>query len=84
MAEDDWSVSEAKAKFSEVIERARSQGPQIITRKGRMTAVVVSVDEWQRKTKREGTLADFLAASPFKGSGIRIRRLKGRPRRVDL
>jgi prevent-host-death family protein len=36
-----WSVAEAKAKFSEVIDRALSQGPQTITRKGRTTAVIV-------------------------------------------
>ncbi len=79
-----WTVAEAKAKFSEVIERAMSEGPQTITRKGRTAAVVVGAEEWQRKTNRVGTLAEFFAASPLRGSGLKIRRLKDRPRKLNL
>jgi prevent-host-death family protein len=81
---DNWTVAAAKAKLSEVIERARSGGPQTITRNGRTAVVVVAVEEWERKTKRIGTLADFFASSPLRGSGAGIRRIKGRPRKVDL
>ncbi|HEY6249363.1 MAG TPA: type II toxin-antitoxin system Phd/YefM family antitoxin [Candidatus Angelobacter sp.] len=84
MSTHSWSVAEAKAKFSEVIEKAQSDGPQTITRNGRKTVVVVSADEWERKTKRKGTLAEFLLASPLRGSGIEIKRLRGRLRKVDL
>ncbi len=79
-----WTVAEAKAKFSEVIDRAQSDGPQTITRNGRTTAVVVAADEWERKTKRKGNLAEFFAASPLRGSGIKIKRVPGRLRKVDL
>jgi prevent-host-death family protein len=84
MGAQNWTVAEAKAKFSELIERAMSEGPQTITRKGRTAAVLVGAEEWQRKTKRVGTLAEFLAASPLRGSGLKIRRLKQRPRKVIL
>ncbi len=79
-----WTVAEAKAKFSEVIDKAKSQGPQTITRNGQKTVVVVAADEWQRKTKRKGNLAEFFAASPLRGSGTKIRRLSGRVRKADL
>jgi prevent-host-death family protein len=79
-----WTVAEAKAKFSEVIERARSSGPQTVTRSGRVAAVIVSADEWERKSKRTGNLAEFFASSPLKGSGLSVTRRKDRPRRVDL
>lgn len=79
-----WTVAEAKAKFSEVIDKAMSQGPQTITRKGRTAAVIVGADEWQRKSARVGNLAEFFAASPLRGSGLRLRRLKSRPRKVRL
>ena len=79
-----WTVVEAKAKFSEVISKAEAEGPQTITRNGRKTAVIVSAEEWERKTRRKGSLADFFAASPLRDSGIDVRRLKGRPRQVDL
>lgn len=54
MSARSWTMAEAKAKFSEVIERAISEGPQTITRKGRTAALVVGAEEWQRKTRRAG------------------------------
>jgi prevent-host-death family protein len=79
-----WTVAEAKAKFSEVIDRAETKGPQTITRNGRTTAVLVAAQEWERKTKRIGNLAEFLAASPLGQSRLRIERRKDRPRKVAL
>ena len=66
--DDVWTVAGAKSHFSQLIERAHAQGPQFITSRGRHTAVLVSHDEWQRKTQRIGTLADFFAASPLCGA----------------
>lgn len=79
-----WSVAEAKAGLNEVIERAVSDGPQTITRKGRRTAVLVSVEEWERKTTRRGSLAEFFAASPLRASGLEIERVVDSPRKVYL
>jgi prevent-host-death family protein len=79
-----WSVAQAKARLSEVIDRAREQGPQAITKNGRPAVVVVSIEEWTRKTRRNGTLADFFAASPLRGSGLEIERAQGGTREVDL
>ncbi len=84
MGTQTWTVAEAKAKFSEIIERAMSEGPQTITRNGRTAAVVVGAEEWQRKTQRVGNLAEFLAESPLRGSRLKIRRLKERPRKINL
>jgi prevent-host-death family protein len=74
--DDIWTVAEAKAKFSEVLDRALADGPQTITRNGKLTAVIVSAEEWARRAKREGTLAEFFANSPLRGSGLEIERLK--------
>jgi len=84
MASQSWTVAQAKAKFSEVLDRALAEGPQTITRRGRTTAVVVDANEWNRKTKRVGTLADFFASSPLRNSGIKLRRPRGRLRKTDL
>ena len=46
-----WAVAEAKARFSELIDRALADGPQTITRNGQNAVVVVSAEEWQRKTR---------------------------------
>ena len=84
MSTDTWTVVEAKAKFSDLIERALSDGPQTITRNGRSAVVVVSLQEWQRKTRRVGNLAEFFAASPLRASGLKVNRRKDRPRDVEL
>jgi prevent-host-death family protein len=81
---DTWTVAEAKAKFSEVIDRAQSSGPQAVTKNGRKAVIVVAAEEWDRKTKRAGNLAEFFAASPLSGSGLKVRRAKGQLREVDL
>jgi prevent-host-death family protein len=75
MDTETWTVAQAKAKFVEIIERAISEGPQTITRKGRAAAIVVGAEEWRRKTKHAGNLAEFFAASPLRGSRLKIRRL---------
>jgi prevent-host-death family protein len=79
-----WSVAEAKAKLSEVIEKAQTSGPQCITRRGKEAVVVVSAEEWNRKTKRRESLAEFLLASPLRGSDLDIRRSDDPPRKIDL
>jgi prevent-host-death family protein len=84
MGSQNWTVAEAKAKFSEIIERAMSEGPQTITRNGHTAAVVVGAEEWQQKTKRVGNLAEFFAESPLRESGLKVRRLKGQLRKISL
>jgi prevent-host-death family protein len=79
-----WAAAKAKAQFSELIDRALSEGPQTITRSGRTEVVVVSADEWARKAKRSGNLADFLANSPLRGARIRITRDKSKAREIEI
>jgi prevent-host-death family protein len=79
-----WTIAEAKAKFSEVIDKARASGPQTITRNGRTAVIVVSAEEWERKTRRPGNLAEFFAESPLRGAEIDMSRSKDGPRAIDL
>ena len=81
---DSWTIAGAKAKLSEVIDRALTDGPQAITRNGRKAVVVVSAEEWERKTKRVGNLAEFLAQSPLRGSAMKTERIKDYPPDLDL
>jgi prevent-host-death family protein len=84
-AHDDriWTVAGAKAKLSEVIERAQSV-PQTITRNGKPSVVVVSAEEWHRKTARKGSLAEFLMDSPLRGAGLDLDRERDEPRDLPL
>lgn len=78
-ATDIWTLANAKARLSEVIDRAQ-MGPQIITRHGRPNAVIVSAEEWARKTTRKGTLAEFLLSSPLRGADLELERVHDIPR----
>ena len=84
MSTQTWTVAEAKAKLSELLEKAKSEGPQKITKHGRTTAVVVAAEEWERKAERKGNLAEFLAASPMCRLRLKPRKLAIRLRRVEL
>ncbi len=84
-ASDSWTVATAKAHLSQVIDRARAGGPQRITRNGRLAAVVVAPEEWDRKTRRVGTLAEFFASSPLRDTPeLVVERPAEGPRDVDL
>ena len=73
MSTHTWTVAEAKAKFSELLEKAKSEGPQKITKHGRTAAVIVAAEQWEEKVQRKGNLAEFLAASPLRGSGLKLK-----------
>lgn len=79
----NWTVAKAKARLSEVMERAQS-APQTITRNGKPSVVVVSADEWHRKTTRKGTLAEFLMGSPLHGADLDLERQRDEPRDLRL
>ncbi|CAN5386093.1 type II toxin-antitoxin system Phd/YefM family antitoxin [soil metagenome] len=59
-----WKLEEAKNRFSELVRRAREQGPQLVTRRGRDAVVVVSIEEYERLAAPEN-LFDFLQRSPL-------------------
>ncbi|KKC34410.1 type II toxin-antitoxin system Phd/YefM family antitoxin [Devosia psychrophila] len=82
-APDAWTVANAKARLSEVIERAQSE-PQMITRNGTPSVVMVSVEEWARKSERKGSLATFLMDSPLAGSELADERQGDGPRDLTL
>ncbi len=79
----NWTVASAKARLSEVIDRAQTS-PQTITRNGKPSVVVVSAEEWERKTVRKGTLAQFLLNSPLRGLELDVDRLHDEPRDLSL
>ena len=79
-----WKVAEAKARFSELIDKALHEGAQEITRHGRRIVVVISAEEWDRKAGRQGSLVEFLKRSPLKGSGLQIERMRELPPEIEL
>ncbi|MBK8990088.1 MAG: type II toxin-antitoxin system Phd/YefM family antitoxin [Chloroflexi bacterium] len=69
-----WQLQDAKSKFSQVVNQALEQGPQIVTRHGEEVVVVLSMAEYRQMMKPKTTLLDLLLASPLAGSGVEITR----------
>lgn len=59
-----WQLQQAKQRLSEVVERARREGPQIVTRHGAEVAVVVSIEEYRRLVSRRPDFKRFLLEGP--------------------
>ena len=60
----NWQVQEAKQRFSELIRRARVEGPQVVTRHGEEVVVVVAADEYRRLTGNKPDFKTFLLSGP--------------------
>lgn len=75
------SVFEGKNKFSQLVASAANGEPQVITKNGTATAVVISYNEYKRLTAKKESLSDFLLNSPLRGADIDLTRSRdtGRP-----
>ena len=80
-----WQLQQAKARLSEVIQRACSDGPQTITLRGKEKVVVVSSDEYERLTCPRPTLYEALLRSPIREEDLYLfERDRSTGRIVDL
>ena len=81
-----WPLQDAKARFSEVVRQAHSEGPQHVTLHGRDAVVVVDAAEFQRlQGRRTGQLLiDALQASPHRDVEVNPRRAPMPVRAVKL
>ena len=63
-----WQLQTAKARFSELFRRARTEGPQVVTRQGKEQVVVLPAEQFAQLIKRGGrpkSLVKFFAESPL-------------------
>jgi prevent-host-death family protein len=81
-----WLLQDAKARFSELVRRVRSEGPQHVTVHGRDEVVIVSAEEFRRlKGERSGeALIAAMQESPYRDIDIEPKRDRMPVRRVDL
>ena len=79
-----WQLQEAKNKFSHLVERARKEGPQIVTKHGTESVVVLSIEDFNKLVRPKTNLYKFLRESPLAGLDLDIRRDKKPPREVSL
>lgn len=64
----NWPVQDAKARFSELLETCLTEGPQVVTKRGAETAVLVPIKEWRRLRQiARPSLKDLLLADEPRG-----------------
>lgn len=79
-----WQLQEAKNRLSAVVNEATHHGPQIITRHGVETVVVLAMEEYKQLVAPKTSLVDFLRRSPLAGAGLDLARSSDRGREVEL
>jgi antitoxin Phd len=78
----NWPVQDAKNQLSHVIELARSEGPQTITRHGRPVVIVVAAEEFKKSQAQKETPLEFFRR--LKGTRLSLKRRKDLPRPIPL
>ena len=79
-----WQLQEAKQSFSEVVRKALSEGPQVVTRNGQDAVVVVEAGEYRRLKGEVMDFKEFLLSGPRFDDDLEIERDMTPMREVDL
>jgi prevent-host-death family protein len=79
-----WQLQEAKARFSEVIKKAKKEGPQSITVYGEATAFVISKEDYERLKRPRVSFVEFMSSSPLYGLELEFKREQTLARKGDI
>ncbi|HKW74298.1 MAG TPA: type II toxin-antitoxin system Phd/YefM family antitoxin [Terriglobales bacterium] len=82
-----WQLQTAKARFSELFRKARSEGPQWVTRQDKESVVVLPAEDYERlsaRSQQPKSLVQFFAQSPLAGVAIDLERKPDYGRKVEL
>ena len=79
-----WQLQEAKNRFSELVRKASEEGPQIVTRHGRDSVVVLSADDYRKMEKPKTSLVEFFRTSPLSGVDLDTSRDQSPSRDIEL
>lgn len=80
-----WQLYEAKQRFSEVIDLAITDGPQIVTRNGKEVAAIISIEEHRKQAEPPMRFKEFLLSGPFaEFEDSDFERPRDLPREVEL
>lgn len=79
-----WQLQDAKNRFSQVVEKAIQSGPQVVTKRGIETVVIMSVEEYRKLTRSKTDLVQFFRNSPLNGIDLDLKRDKDLPREVNF
>jgi len=69
-----WALQDAKNRFSEIVNKTLTEGPQTVSRRGVPVVVMLPLQEYERRNAGTGSLVSFFRNSPLRGSGIDLSR----------
>ncbi|HMD40599.1 MAG TPA: type II toxin-antitoxin system Phd/YefM family antitoxin [Candidatus Acidoferrum sp.] len=87
LAASTWQVQTAKARFSELFRRARTEGPQLITRQGKEAVVMIADEHYERligTANQPKSLLQFFRESPLVGLELDFERERDEGRDIEL
>jgi antitoxin Phd len=87
LPKERWQLQTAKARFSELFRRARSEGPQWVTRQGKEAVVILPAEEFERlsaRSRQPKSLVQFFRESPFLGLELDFERDKDSGQEIEL
>ncbi len=84
MSGNTWQLQDAKNKFSNLVNSAQKNGPQIVTKHGKEAVVVLAFEDYKKLSKPKTDLFKFFQKSPFAEVELEIGRNKDIPREIDL
>jgi len=79
-----WQLQDAKARLSELIKSVQDEGPQQVTVRGKPSAVVISVEEYEAMRRQRPRFVDLMRTSPLVGENILIERSDSLTRDISL
>ncbi len=84
MIENHWQLQEAKNKFSNLVDKAQHNGPQVVTKHGKDAVVILSIEEYKKLIKPKKNLVKFFQSSPLASAELDLKRNKDLPRDIEL
>jgi len=84
MIENHWQLQDAKNKFSNLVDKAQHNGPQVVTKHGKEAVVILSIAEYKKLIKPKMNLVKFFQKSPLSKEYLDLTRSKEIPRDIGL
>jgi len=79
-----WQLQEAKNKFSNLVDKARQDGPQVVTKHGKESVVIIAIEDYQKLNKPTSDLISFFKKSPLSDINLDLTRDKSSSRDIEL
>ncbi len=84
MAERRWNLQDAKARLSELVDRALAGAPQRIMRRGRDAVVILRIADYEAVTEPKLSLLEFFASSPHREISLDVQRNRSVGRDIEM